>query len=428
MADKKISQLDSVPSISSGSVFPLSQSGSTYKGTVDQIGDYVGEEQTYSNLQTTDKTLVGAINEAAQSGSVEMEETVTTPVAVAVFADGGNDIPVKSLKVKIESTQASGTPSPSNPKPITAYDTVIIKVDDISDITKNNYSIPLGQYVGRGLLDVTKGILTITHGYTDLGSLTYILSGSGQLRANVDNLKMLAQGQTEDDALCSHYELKHDITVTSFNTFDNVIGIGDVNLTTYSITIRDSSITSASDAPTALAGRYIVYELETPVVVTLSPTQVKTILGTNKIYANSGDIDTLIYFNDNARETADVFEAMDGEASVNMYHYSTSEHKVGKWIDGSDIYEKTIYVPSVAINQDIDVPHGIADFGELIRMEGRVYYDTSWLPLPYLSTSSNYLFMIGNVDATNFRYRTGNGFSAIKFSDFYVTINYTKSV
>ena len=218
MADKKISQLDSVQSIASGSEFPFSKSGSTYKGTVDQIGDYVSEEQTYSNLQTTDKTLVGAINEAAQN----MEETVTTPVAVAVFADGGNDIPVKSLKVKIVSTQASGTPSPSNPKPITSYDTVIIKVDDISDITKINYSIPLGQYVGKGLLDVTKGILTITHGYTDLGSLSYVYSGSNQLRANVDNLKRTEQGQTEDDALCSHYELKYDMTVAGFNALDNV--------------------------------------------------------------------------------------------------------------------------------------------------------------------------------------------------------------
>ena len=428
MADKKISQLDSVPSISSGSEFPFSKTGSTYKGTVDQIGDYVGKTQIFNTLQTTDKTLVGAINEAAQSGSIEMEETVTTPVAVAVFADGGDDIPVKSLKVKIESTQASGTPSPSNPKPITSYNSVNIRVDDISDVTKHNYTVPLGQYVGRGLLDVTKGILTITHGYTDLGSLSYVLSASGQLRANIDNLKTSTSGQDETDALCSHYELKYDMTVAGFNALDNVIEIGSTNLTNYSIAIRDSSITSASDAPTALAGRYIVYELETPVVVTLSPTQVKTILGTNKIYANSGDIDTLVYFNNNARETADVFEAMDGEASVDMYHYSMSEHKVGKWIDGSDIYEKTIYVPSVAINQDIDVPHGISDFGELIGMEGRVYYDTSWLPLPYLSTSSNYWFMLGNVDATNFRYRTGNGFAAIRFSDFYVTICYTKSV
>lgn len=344
MADKKISQLDSVPSISSGSEFPFSKSGSTYKGTVDQIGDYVGKTQTFNTLQTTDKTLVGAINEAAQSGSVEMEETVTTPVAVAVFADGGDDIPVKSLKVKILSTQSSGTPSPSNPKPITSYNSVNVKVDDISDVTKHNYTVPLGQYVGRGLLDVTKGILTITHGYKDLGSLSYVLSGSGQLRANVDNLKVSSAGQDETDALCSHYELKYDMTVAGFNALDNVIEIGSTNLTNYSIAIRDSSITSASDAPTALAGRYIVYELETPVVIDLSPTQVNTILGTNKIYANSGDIDTLIYFNNNARETADVVDAMKQEIVVEQNRYSTNEHIVGSWIDGRNVYERTISV------------------------------------------------------------------------------------
>lgn len=344
MADKKISQLDSVPSISSGSEFPFSKTGSTYKGTVDQIGDYVGKTQTFGTLQTTDKTLVGAINEAAQSGSIEMEETVTTPVAVAIFADGGDDIPVKSLKVKIESTQASGTPSPSNPKPITSYNSVNVRVDDISDVTKHNYTVPLGQYVGRGLLDVTKGILTITHGYKDLGSLSYVLSASGQLRANVDNLKTSQSGQEETDALCSHYELKYDMTVAGFNALDNVIEIGSTNLTNYSIAIRDSSITSASDAPTALAGRYIVYELDVPVVIDLSPTQVNTILGTNKIYANSGDIDTLIYFNNNARETADVVDAMKQEIVVEQNRYSTNEHIVGSWIDGRNVYERTLSV------------------------------------------------------------------------------------
>lgn len=348
MSDKKIIQFDSASQVNSDAYVPITQlvngNQKTLKALIDQLGAYISRVQQYNDLDTDDKSLVGAINEAAQSGSIEMEETVTTPVAVAIFADGGNDIPVKSLKVKIESTQASGTPSPSNPKPITSYNSVNVKVDDISDVTKHNYTVPLGQYIGRGLLDVTKGILTITHGYTDLGSLTYVLSGSGQLRANVDNLKTSQAGQDGTDALCSHYELKYDMTVAGFNALDNVIEIGSTNLTNYSIAIRDSSITSATDAPTALAGRYIVYELDVPEVIDLSPTQVNTILGTNKIYANSGDIDTLIYFNDNARETADVVDAMKQEIVVEQNRYSTNEHIVGRWIDGRNVYERTLSV------------------------------------------------------------------------------------
>lgn len=72
MADKKISELDQVLQINNDAVFPMSQNSggtpTTYKAQITQIGAEIGEDQTFSNLQTTDKTLVGAINEVAQGG------------------------------------------------------------------------------------------------------------------------------------------------------------------------------------------------------------------------------------------------------------------------------------------------------------------------------------------------------------------------
>ena len=72
MADKKISELDQVLQINNDAAFPMSQDSggtpTTYKATITQIGAEIGEEQTFSNLQTTSKNLVGAINEVAQGG------------------------------------------------------------------------------------------------------------------------------------------------------------------------------------------------------------------------------------------------------------------------------------------------------------------------------------------------------------------------
>lgn len=72
MADKKISELDQVLQINNDAVFPMSQNSggtpTTYKASITQLGAEIGEDQTFSNLQTTDKTLVGAINEVAQGG------------------------------------------------------------------------------------------------------------------------------------------------------------------------------------------------------------------------------------------------------------------------------------------------------------------------------------------------------------------------
>ena len=72
MADKKISELDQVLQINNDAVIPISQNSggipTTYKAQITQIGAEIGEDQTFSNLNTTDKTLVGAINEVAQGG------------------------------------------------------------------------------------------------------------------------------------------------------------------------------------------------------------------------------------------------------------------------------------------------------------------------------------------------------------------------
>lgn len=72
MADKKISELDQVLQINNDAAFPISQDSggtpTTYKATITQIGAEIGEEQTFSNLQTTSKNLVGAINELNQGG------------------------------------------------------------------------------------------------------------------------------------------------------------------------------------------------------------------------------------------------------------------------------------------------------------------------------------------------------------------------
>ena len=70
--DKKISELDQALQINNDAVFPMSQDNSgtdtTYKASITQLSTEIGEGQTFSNLQTTDKSLVGAINEVAQGG------------------------------------------------------------------------------------------------------------------------------------------------------------------------------------------------------------------------------------------------------------------------------------------------------------------------------------------------------------------------
>lgn len=70
--DRKISELDQALQINNDAVFPFSQDNSgedtTYKASITQLGTEIGEDMTFSNLQTSSKKLVGAINEIAQGG------------------------------------------------------------------------------------------------------------------------------------------------------------------------------------------------------------------------------------------------------------------------------------------------------------------------------------------------------------------------
>lgn len=72
MANKKIIELDAASQVNSDALFAVSQQVSgeqkTLKGTVGQVGEYIGGTQTFSGLNTTSKNLVGAINEVAQGG------------------------------------------------------------------------------------------------------------------------------------------------------------------------------------------------------------------------------------------------------------------------------------------------------------------------------------------------------------------------
>ena len=72
MADKKISQLDLVAQINNDAVIPMSQENggeqTTYKAPITDIAAKIGEGTTFSNLATTAKNLVGAINEIEAGG------------------------------------------------------------------------------------------------------------------------------------------------------------------------------------------------------------------------------------------------------------------------------------------------------------------------------------------------------------------------
>lgn len=313
MPDRKISELDPTTSVNTGAMFPLSQTEGenlkTIKGTVDQIGDYIANRQDHSTLNTVSKKLIGAINEILASGIGSIEGSASG--SVASFNDGGDNIPAKSLVAEIVATQAgSGTPSPSNPRAISGYTDVVIK-NDVQETTQATYTISLGSTVYMGTLNVTTGILTVTHAYQVYDgseNWQYSENGSGRQRvylpiagAMPDSINIIGNIIEKAAAPTAGYPADWTALFNHNASPSLLIGV-------------PSSITSAQDFKDFIANTnlQVVYELSAPIVIQLTPTEVRTLLGENNIYADSGDVE-VTYFTDKANEIAELVETYMGD-------------------------------------------------------------------------------------------------------------------
>lgn len=165
--------------------------------------------------------------------------------------------------------------------------------------------IPFGDTYYVGVLDVTNGTLTVTHGYIEYDGSSdevwyYSESSGGKKRVYivVTNCKpstsnIIANWLTYYGAGAG-YPNVNTMQVNSNATPSLLIGV-------------DSTISQASDWTTYLSTHtlQVVYELATPVVINFTKTQVSTLLNKNNIYADSGDI-SLEYFTQSAKNISDI--------------------------------------------------------------------------------------------------------------------------
>ena len=250
----------------------------------------VSSAETSVEASQRAEQLVGSVSTKADA------IVKTTSGEIASFTDGGDDLPMKSVKVNIVPKQSgSGDPSPSNVRPISGYDTVNIHVSPTTTAGDGNtYPISLGQTVYGGTLEVMSGKLTITKGYKNLGSLswdmytnsvkTYFRTSQPIADAKPSTATTLTQG-----LMCSNYPEQTWARTVDTAGYDKTFCIGWRG-TTY-ITIVDSSYSNVADFKTAMNGVQLVYELATPTEIQLTPTQVKTLLGNNNIFADSGSVE-----------------------------------------------------------------------------------------------------------------------------------------
>ena len=193
---------------------------------------------------------------------------------VTVNAQHGDMInPVITLNVIQE---GSGTPSPSNPRPIGAYGDARIHVNSDTTI------IDFGNAVYGGTLDVTTGVLTVKYYCIDAGTCNVsVNTPNSYLLSYPTNTYPLSKPYATSD-LCSHY-VYSDLPISNMpdKSFKP-----HANQTRYFYFVNNDITSDALAMKAALSGVQLCFELQTYETIQLTPAQIALAQGTNVVTTN----------------------------------------------------------------------------------------------------------------------------------------------
>lgn len=297
--------------------------------------------------------------------------TGTASGSVATFIDGGDDKPLKECEVSIEATQSgSGTPSPSNVRPIVGRSEVNVSVEG-----RNRFEITMSSYTTSGVTatvadgyitlsgtasaNITMNMRTNRINVSEIGDL-YKLVDDGNFTFSANTIYLNIRYYDENGSAISNQALNSgkemDLTIpsnaatympmiiirsgvtangtikpmlilktdteTTFEPYNGSITTIPLGSTVYGGTldvtrgvlkvtwgyiasyngeslpsewISDRDEYQAGTTPTT--GAEVAYKLTTPQTITLTPTEVQTILGYNNISADSGEV-SVVYVRD----------------------------------------------------------------------------------------------------------------------------------
>jgi len=280
-------------------IFAINNGEALDAGDGDWAGDLDGHnlDEMAESIETlqTDMTAVNEDVSDLKSGFSDLYNTAyvtdSASGATANFIDGADDVPVKSLKVNIDPIQlGSGDPSPDNIRPIRGWDAVKVyhSGENTEEATEYYISLTSAGTVYGGTLDVVSGELTVDKAIVDLGTLNWVLE-NGVFRLNTD---IGAKKETNQNAVanmvCSNYKTISQKAMS--NADSSVKAIAGLNWSN-GVRVLDGSYSTALAFKTAMAGVQLVYELATPTVHSLTPTEIKSLLSINNVWSDAGDVE-----------------------------------------------------------------------------------------------------------------------------------------
>lgn len=194
------------------------------------------------------------------------------------------------ISVDLEPIQAgTGDPSPDNIRPISGRSAVNVYVEETYDAQATpKATIQLGQTVYGGTVDVVSGKMTVDRAL-------YVADGTESVRSVTNHANGL------------YYTIVKNINAKETNPLPissrfkalSVVAIGNCYITSFGrilVAVLPDQTATTIDAAThwfAENPTQFVYELATPVEVTLTPQQIQTLQGDNAVWSDAGNISVL---------------------------------------------------------------------------------------------------------------------------------------
>lgn len=208
---------------------------------------------------------------------------------IVSFADGADDVPFDSFVINIAPVQkGAGTPSPTNVRDIGGFSgcNIYQSGEDFSNPTTVTFSWSgTAGTIGIGILNVLTGVLKVTHGYK---------------RFTGDSSEGWSAASTAGVFVCGWADVKNkgitmcNMSVSAYGAVETP-SYGIISNTASGFNIRTHLVDTAmtlQEFRTWLSTHNleIVAPLVTEVEYTLTPAQMKTLLGANTIWCDAGEI------------------------------------------------------------------------------------------------------------------------------------------
>ena len=220
----------------------------------------------------------------------------TASGTIASFTDGSDVLPAKSVLVTLEPKQSgSGTPSPSNVRPISGWDEVEVVVSSTQSADNGTtYTTDLPQTIYGGTLDVVSGVLTV-----DRAMVEYDGSESGWAWYSdrpIIRIADMAEGNSMD-GIANWLP-----TITDFGSFGVRFGYGNniVYLDKIADTIEEITDLATFKAYLSTHKLVLCYPLATPTTIQCDPQTIQTLIGDNNVWGGNAVVvdyyaDTKLY-------------------------------------------------------------------------------------------------------------------------------------